>query len=90
MSFLDEVLAELAKAKVHHPAWPTDPIHAAAILGEEYGEMTKALVECIYEHPKSTTDDIRKEAIQTAAMALRWIENFDHYKFQFGERICND
>lgn len=86
MPYMDDVLTELIAAKGKHPSWPVDPIHAAAILGEEYGELTKALVECIYEYPRSTVGEVRSEAVQVAAMALRWLENFDMYEFGEGER----
>ena len=76
----DSVMLELAAAKAKFPTWPVDPFHALAILGEEYGELTKALVEATYEPWKADLGDVRKEAIQTAAMALRFVENLDSYR----------
>lgn len=78
---MDIVQAELAAAKAKFPTWPVDPFHALAILGEEFGELTKAVVETTYEPGKSDLADVRKEAIQTAAMALRFVENLDAYRF---------
>ena len=41
-SILHEVMAEVARATQKFPTWPTDPLHALAVLGEEFGELTKA------------------------------------------------
>jgi len=76
-----DIADELDRAMVKFPTWPTDPFHALGILGEEYGELIKAVVEFTYEPGKSSFDDVRKEAIQTAAMAIRWLENIDRYSF---------
>ena len=37
---IEDVQAELKRAATKFPTWPTDPIHALAVLGEEYGELT--------------------------------------------------
>lgn len=79
---MDIVQTELAAAKAKFPTWPIDPMHALAILGEEYGELTKAVVEATYEPWKADLADVRREAIQTAAMALRFVENLDAYQFK--------
>ncbi len=66
------VQSQLARAVAKFPTWPTDPLHALAVLGEEFGELTKAMLQHTYEpHKGVTEEDIRDEAIQTAAMALR-------------------
>ncbi|MHB8953537.1 MAG: nucleoside triphosphate pyrophosphohydrolase family protein [Pirellulaceae bacterium] len=75
------VLDELARAKAKFPTWPTDPLHALAVLGEEFGELTKAIIQRVYEPHKSTAEDVRTEAIQTAAMALRFVASLDAYSF---------
>lgn len=77
----DEISAELRRAIDKFPTWPDDPFHALAILGEEFGELTKAVVEFTYEPHKASVADVRKEAIQTAAMAIRWLNNIDRYRF---------
>ena len=80
-------LAEWEKAVAKFPQWPTDPHHALSVLGEEYGELTKAVLEFTYEpHKGVTMADIREEAVQTAAMALRWIASIDRYSFEAGEQ----
>jgi hypothetical protein len=50
-------------------AFPTD-VHRLAALGEEYGELCKALME----HDLglgTTTQQVLREAVQVAAMAIR-------------------
>ncbi len=80
------VLAEVAKATAKFPTWPTDPLHALAVLGEEFGELTQAVLQSTYEPYKSTPDDVKTEAIQTAAMALRFLMSLNRYQFQCGEQ----
>lgn len=82
MTIEQEVQAELARAVAKFPTWPTDPLHALAVLGEEFGELTKAMLQFTYEpHKKVTRADIRAEAIQTAAMALRLAMSLPVYDY---------
>jgi NTP pyrophosphatase (non-canonical NTP hydrolase) len=78
----DEVLNELDRATAKFPTWPTDPLHAIAVLGEEFGELTKAMLQFTYEPHKTNLDEIKKEAIQTAAMALRLVMSLDQYEYK--------
>jgi len=78
---IDEVLNEVGRATKKFPTWPTDPLHAFAVLGEEVGELQKAILQTVYEPHKSTKDDVRKEAIQTAAMALRFLLSLETYEY---------
>lgn len=81
------VLAEIERAVAKFPTWPSDPFHALAVLGEEYGELNKALVQFVYEPGKAVTlADVREEAVQTAAMALRFIVSLDRYDFAPGRQ----
>lgn len=77
-----DVLTEVGKAMMKFPTWPTDPIHAAAVCGEESGEITKAVLQAVYEPHKSGPADARMEAVQTAAMALRFIAGMPHYEWK--------
>ena len=80
MNISDHVQQEVSRAKLKFPDWPTDPLHAVAIIAEEFGELQKAVLEHIYElHKGVSNDDIRQEAIQTAAMCHRFIESIDDY-----------
>jgi len=80
------VLFELARAQSKFPVWPTDPLHALAILGEEYGELNKAVLETVYEPHKSTKENIHAEAIQVAAMALRFLISLERYEYASGKQ----
>ena len=78
---LGDVLAELARAEAKFPTWPSDPVHATAVLGEEYGELTRAVLQAVYEPHKGGRDQVRDEARQTAAMALRFLLSLDEYEY---------
>lgn len=79
-----QIEAEVERAVAKFPTWPTDPLHALAVLGEEYGELTKAMLQLTYEPHKSTAEEVRKEALQTAAMALRLFRSLDRYEYKPG------
>jgi NTP pyrophosphatase (non-canonical NTP hydrolase) len=76
------VTSELNRAVKKYPTWPTDPLHALAVLGEEFGELSKAVLQHTYEPGKATRKDVRDEAIQTAAMALRFLFSVDEYVYR--------
>jgi len=64
---------ELERARSKFPTWPEDLIHAAAIVGEESGELTQATLN--YTYHRGGIAEVQKEAIHTAAMAMRFLEN---------------
>lgn len=79
----DELIEwEIRNAKFAHPEWPTDPIHAFAIVAEEFGEAAKEVLQLTYEPTKSTVERIRTETIQLAAMCHRFLESLDRYEFK--------
>lgn len=73
-----EILKELEKAETKFPNWPSDPIHAGAIVNEESGELTRACLQVIYEH--GDVSKMHKEAVHTATMAIRFLKNFEYMK----------
>lgn len=81
-----QISNEVARATVKFPTWPDDPLHAAAVLGEESGELVKAVLECMYEPHKASLDDVRKEAVQIGAMAVRFLMSIDRYEWAPGEQ----
>lgn len=83
---LKDALNEISKAEEKFPTWPQDAYRAVAVLGEEYGELLQALNEFTYED-KSTYEDVKKEAIQTAAMAIRFLKYINEYTFDKGFQI---
>ncbi len=74
---LRAVLDELDRAEQLWQKWPADPIHQAAIVAEEAGELVQAALQFEYDYEKGTLDEIRKEATQTAAMAIRLLKNIN-------------
>lgn len=83
---LAEVLGELERATAKFPTWPCDPLHALAVLGEEFGELTKDVLQLCYEPHKTCRKNVRTEAIQTAAMALRFAMSLDEYEYRPGKQ----
>lgn len=81
-TIMNEIANELDRATEKYPTWPTDPLHALAVLGEEYGELTKAVLQLTYEPHKTSTAEVRSEALQTAAMALRFAISLDSYEYR--------
>lgn len=77
---------ELQRATSKYPTWPTDPLHALAVLGEEFGELTKAVLQLTYEPHKTTPEAVAEEAIQTAAMAVRFAMSLSQYQYKGSEQ----
>jgi hypothetical protein len=74
---LEAVKNEVARAREKHPSNE----HLLAALAEEVGELNKAFIEKDFEHAKL-------EAIQTACVALRILEEGDKdYESEYGNWI---
>lgn len=71
------ILAEVERAVNKHPYWPSDIIHAAAIVGEESGELTKAAIQ--WKHEGADIIEAQKEAIQVACTAIRFLMGMPSY-----------
>ncbi len=72
---LAEVSREVKRAIDLFPCWPKDAIHAAAIVSEESGELIRATLRHRYEGGQE--DDMKTEALHTAATAIRFICNIE-------------
>lgn len=72
------ILEEYDKATSKHPDWPTDIIHASAIVAEESGELTRAALQHHYEN--GSLEAAKKEAVQVAVTAIRFLEELDRYE----------
>lgn len=83
-SVLAEIEAEITRATAKFPTWPTDAVHAAGVVAEEMGELQKEVMQLTYEPHKSTKDSVRKEAVQLAAMAIRFLMSLDRYEYAPG------
>lgn len=74
---IEEIRGELVAAILKHPRWPSDDIiHAVAIMAEESGEATKASLDLTYG--VAEPEELKKELLQTAAMAIRVIMNMEY------------
>ena len=73
LNLMSEIFIELAYAEKKFPTWPDNVIEQAAIVCEESGELIRAALQLKYEG--GNVEECRKEAIQTAAMAIRFIKN---------------
>lgn len=80
---LDAILNELERAENKFPKWPADIVHAGAIVAEESGELIRACLNREYakggESDAQLLDECQKEAVQTGAMAFRFLKNFHLY-----------
>lgn len=79
----DDVRKELKKAKIKFPYWPNDPLHASGIVSEEVGELHKEVLQWMYEPDKTEYENIRKEAIQSLAMLIRFIHSLDNNNYDW-------
>jgi len=68
---IESILNEVARAEAKFPDWPSDMIHAAAIVNEESGELTRAALQWTYEG--GDIIEAQKEAVQTAAVCIRFL-----------------
>lgn len=75
----EEVIAlinhEIDRAERKFPTFPKDPLHASGVVSEEAGELAQAAVQWTYEG--GSRDQCQIEAIQTAAMAIRFLVALD-------------
>lgn len=72
---LAQIFSEIDRAEKLHPDWPTNPIHQAAIVTEEAGELLQASLN--HNEHKGSKKAIIMEAIHTAASALRFLKNIE-------------
>lgn len=78
-------IAEVRAAMRKFPTWPTDPFHALAVIGEEFGEVMSGTLQHVYEpHKQVTRAHLRAESVQLAAMALRNLLSLDAYEYVAG------
>ncbi len=79
------IMKELRAAEEKHPHFPVDVIHASAIVAEEAGELCAAALQVTYE--EGTWEHVVKEAIQTAAMGIRFLLNINKLKVRKSKQI---
>lgn len=67
--------AELKRAEKKHPDFPADMFRQVAIMQEEAGEVTKAVLH--YHYEGGSLQNVKDELIQTAAMCMRMLGALD-------------
>lgn len=80
--FAQAVNVEQEKAEAKHQGWPTDAVHASAILNEEAGKLTQACIDYHYGHTPAE-EAYERMAIMTlrvAAMSMRFWSALHEYK----------
>ena len=70
---LAQIFSEVERAEKLHPDWPTNPIHQAAIVTEEAGELLQASLN--HNEHKGSKKAMITEAIHTAASVIRFLKN---------------
>ena len=72
---LAQIFAEVERAEKLHPDWPTNPIHQAAIVTEEAGELLQASLN--HNERRGSKKAMITEAIHTAASVIRFLKNIN-------------
>lgn len=70
---LAQIFSEVERAEKLHPDWPTNPIHQAAIVTEEAGELLQASLN--HNERRGSKKAMITEAIHTAASVIRFLKN---------------
>lgn len=70
---LAQIFSEVERAEKLHPDWPTNPIHQAAIVAEEAGELLQASLN--HNEHKGSKKAMITEAFHTAASVIRFLKN---------------
>ena len=75
------IALELFRAENKWPDWPTDAVYAAAVLVEEPGEALKEANNFrLSGGDEQYREAMGKEAVQSGAMAVRFLLNMKNYK----------
>ncbi len=82
MDVMKEVEAEMQRATAKFPTWPTDPLHVLAVLGEEFGELMKNMLQLHHEPHKITRENVRGGAIRVVTMALWLAMSLDAHEYR--------
>lgn len=69
----ESIEKELIRANEKHPFYPKDIFQQLAIMQEEAGEVTKAVLDYAFEN--GSLENVRTELIQTASMCVKMLKN---------------
>ena len=85
VDILNLIAEELNRAEEKFPGFPEDPIHAAAVVAEESGELTQAALQCTYQG--LSLSEMQKEAVHTVTMAVRFLMNMHLFKLKKSKQV---
>ena len=74
-AILSDITQELLRAEELHPSWPSDPVHAVAILVEEVGEAMREAIDIKLANKDAAKARLDTELVQAGAMCLRALLN---------------
>jgi NTP pyrophosphatase (non-canonical NTP hydrolase) len=77
VSALEDVIEERVRQEQKWGVQNHDPFKWAAVLGEEVGEVNKAILEMHFGEDPAMVADVRAELIQVAAVAVAFVECLD-------------
>lgn len=83
-SIIAEILMEVGRAEKKHPIWPQCHVKQIAFISEESGELTRA--GNLMNEGVGSFQDIRTEAVHTAATAIRFLKNLADTEAAFNEK----
>ena len=75
---IEKVVEEFDRASKMWPGWPSDPVHAAAVVVEEAGELMQDALDLCYG--KKNEAHMANEAAQVAASAIRFLMSVGRYE----------
>ena len=81
VEILADVLLKLDEMKVKYPEWPSNPLYAASMIGKEYSQLIADVLCLVLKSDYSKISDVKENAIQTAAVCLRFLLNINSYQF---------
>jgi NTP pyrophosphatase (non-canonical NTP hydrolase) len=87
-----DINEELQRAIEKFPQWPTDPVHAVAVVQEECGELVREVLQRMYSPGLMIVqnENIRNEAIQSLAMLVRFLRALDDGKYDWTPAKSHD
>jgi hypothetical protein len=80
---IGQITAELVRAEMMFPVYPTDVIHAAAIVAEEAGELVRAANNVYHYDSVEHRENLLGEAIQVTASGLRFLMEIGNLKSKY-------
>ena len=72
LHYFELVQAEIDRAERLYPAWPPNIFEQMAVVNEEAGEATRAVLH--YKRENGSLQDVKTELIQTCAVCIRMLK----------------